>query len=150
MQAIVFDIKLKDIIEQIKPQIQGLSQLEAANKLLRFVQFAFDYSTDVEQHGYEKPYFLEENFYYLKNDCEDRAIFYAFLIYNLLHLDIHLVHFSGHECTAICFTDDIKGDCYTYDDRKYFICDPTYIGSTVGMCMDRYKKSKPEIERWIK
>ena len=42
----------KDIIEQIKPQIQGLSQLEAANKLLRFVQFSFDYSTDVEQHGY--------------------------------------------------------------------------------------------------
>lgn len=139
----------KSILVQLKPQIEGLSQKDAANKLLTFVQYAFDYATDGEQHGYEKAYFLEENFYYPKNDCEDRAIFYAFLVRNLLGLDVHLVHFPGHECTAVCFTDtSITGDAYQFENKRYVICDPTYIGASIGMCMPDYKSVKPEVELW--
>ena len=47
----------RNIIEQLRPQISGMSQKQAANALLHFVQYAFDYATDDIQHGYEKPYF---------------------------------------------------------------------------------------------
>lgn len=137
------------IIAQLRPQIEGLSQRDAANRLIHFVQYAFDYATDDEQHGYEKAYFLEENFYYPKNDCEDRAIFFAFLVRNLLGLDVHLIHFPGHECTAVNFTDSsISGDGYVYEGKRFTICDPTYIGAEIGMCMPNYKNSKPGIELW--
>lgn len=139
----------KDLLEQIRPQIQGLSQKDAANKLIHFVQHAFGYATDDEQHGYEKPYFLEENFYYPQNDCEDRSIFYAYLVHNLLGLDVHLVHFPGHECTAINFTDNsVDGDAYIYNDKKYIICDPTYVDAEIGVCMPQFQTESPKVELW--
>lgn len=139
----------RNIIEQLLPQITGMSQRQAANALLHFVQYAFDYATDGTQHGYEKPYFIEENFYYPKNDCEDRSVFYAFLIHNLLGLDVHLVQYPGHECTAVCFNDSsISGDAYIYDGKTYIICDPTYIGADIGMCMPNYMNVKPIVEQW--
>ena len=41
----------------LKEKIANLSQLDAANLLLNFVQTAFDYKTDAEQFGYERPLF---------------------------------------------------------------------------------------------
>lgn len=135
------------LLKQIKPYLAGLSQRDAANRLLHFVQYAFQYATDQTQHGYEKFYFIEENLFYPKNDCEDRSIFFAFLVRNLLWLDVHLIQYPGHECTAIHFTDnDINGDSYIYQGKRYIICDPTYIGAKIGQCMERYKKEKPKIE----
>jgi len=137
----------QSVLTQIKPQIEGLSRKKAAEKLLRFVQFAFDYATDGEQHGYEKAYFFEENFYYPKNDCEDRAIFYAYLVRHLLGLDVHLVNFPGHECTAVCFEDDsVEGTGYVYNGKKYIICDSTYIGASIGQCMPQYRGVTPKVE----
>ncbi|MBR3758568.1 MAG: hypothetical protein IKK62_09125 [Bacteroidaceae bacterium] len=139
----------RNILEQLRSQISGMSKKQAANALLHFVQYAFDYATDGSQHGYEKPYFIEENFYYPKNDCEDRSVFYAFLVHNLLGLDVHLVQYPGHECTAVCFNDSsIYGDAYTYDGKTYIICDPTFIGSSIGQCMPTYVNVKPIVEQW--
>lgn len=139
----------KSVLEQLRPYVAGLSEMDAANRLLRFVQYAFDYATDGEQHGYEKSYFFEENFFYPKNDCEDRAIFYAYLVRNLLGLDVHLVQFPGHECTAVCFREEsIGGTGYVYKDRTFTICDPTYMGASIGQCMPEYRGVAPEVEEW--
>jgi hypothetical protein len=139
----------QDLLRQLRPQLKGLSQKQAANALLHFVQHAFEYATDEEQHGYEKPYFIEENFYYPQNDCEDRAIFYAFLIHYLLGLDVYLVHYPGHECTAVNFTDAfISGDGFIYNNTTYLICDPTYINANIGQCMPEYRNVRPTIEAW--
>lgn len=139
----------KNLLEQIKPQLSGMTHSQAANALLHFVQYAFDYATDGEQHGYEKPYFLEENFYYPKNDCEDRSIIYAFLVHNLLGLDVHLVQYPGHECTAVNFGNQpVDGDGYLYNGRVFIICDPTYIGASIGQCMPAYQHVQPIVEEW--
>ena len=139
----------KEVLEQIKPQLSGMTQRQAANALLHFVQYAFDYATDGEQHGYEKPYFLEENFYYPKNDCEDRSIIYAFLVHNLLGLDVHLVQYPGHECTAVNFGNQpVDGDGYLYNGKVFIICDPTYIGASIGQCMPAYQPVQPIVEEW--
>jgi len=38
-------------MRSLKPNLQGMSELEAVNFLLRFVQTAFDYKTDDQQFG---------------------------------------------------------------------------------------------------
>lgn len=138
----------KSVLEQLKPHITGMSTAAAANRLLHFVQYAFAYATDGEQHGYEKAYFFEENFFYPKNDCEDRAIFYAYLVHNLLGLDVHLIQFPGHECTAVNFNENVEGTGYLYDSKPFVICDPTYIGASIGQCMPDYRNTKPKVEQW--
>lgn len=139
----------QSLLAQVNEQIRGCSEKEAVARILHFVQYAFDYATDREQHGYEKPYFIEENFYYPKNDCEDRAILFAFLVHNLLGLDVHLVQYPGHECTAVNFsTTQMNGDGYMYKGKAFYICDPTFIGALIGQCMPGYRNVKPTVELW--
>lgn len=140
----------KELLRQVASQITELSEVDAVNRLLHFIQYAFKYSTDDDQFGYEKPYFVEENFYYPANDCEDRSVLLAFLVRNILHLDVHLLSYPNHEATAIRFTDQsLKGDGYVYSDGSvYLICDPTYIGAGVGRCMPQFENVKPEVELW--
>lgn len=144
------DKKMRDeVVEQIRAQIQGLNEQEAANKILHFIQYGFKYATDGEQFGKEKYFYFEETLYWPKNDCEDRAIFYAYLIHEILKLDVHLIQFPGHECTAVAFTQPIENaTSYEYKGKTYYICDPTYIGANIGRCMPSYKKEAPQIEVW--
>ena len=123
----------------LRSQIEGKSKKKAANMLLDFVQTAFDYATDHDQFGYERPLFADESIFFPKNDCEDRSIFFAILVRDLLGLDVVLVHWPGHLATAVAFTDEVEGDYFTIDGRRYTICDPTYIGASVGMTMPQFK-----------
>ena len=146
----IVDQKMRDdVVEQIRSQVQGLGEQEAANKILHFIQYAFKYATDEEQFGREKYFYFEESLYYPKNDCEDRAIFYAYLIHEILKLDVHLIQFPGHECTAVAFSQPVaNATSYEYKGKTYYICDPTYIGASIGRCMPAYKNESPQIEVW--
>ena len=132
------------LLSQMEKFIEGMSELDAANFMLQFIQ-SFDYATDDDQFGYEKPFFIEETLYYPKCDCEDRAILYHFLVTQLLRKDVHLVHYPNHECTAVNFSQRLNADSYVYGGKQYVICDPTYIGASIGMCMPDYRNVKPEI-----
>lgn len=132
----------------LKEAINGKSQQEAANILIEFVQTSFEYQTDGQQFGYEKPFFLDENFFYPACDCEDRAILYATLVKDLLGLDAVLLDYPNHIASAVRFTEEVTGDYIVLDDDvKYLICDPTYIGASIGMCMEQFKKVSPQIIR---
>lgn len=136
------------LYQQLKAAIAGKSQKDAANLLLDFVQTAFQYMTDGEQFGCEKPYFPDETFYYPYSDCEDRAMLYSTLIKDLLGLDALLLDYPNHIASAVRFTETIKGDNVVLEDgSEYLICDPTYIGAPIGVCMDKYKSVAPEIIR---
>ncbi len=131
---------------QLKDAIAGLSQKDAANLLLSFVQTSFEYQTDGEQFGYEKPYFPDETFYYPYCDCEDRAMLYSTLVRDLMGLETVLLDYPNHIASAVRFTEEIPGDYVVLDNGdKYLICDPTYIGAPIGMCMDEYKEVAPQI-----
>lgn len=135
------------ISEQLKPQLEDMSQCEAANALLHFVQSVFGYNKDVNQYGRYKVNFVEENFYYDANDCEDRSILYAVLIRSVLGLDVHFVEYPDHECTAVHFTDCFtRGYGYDYNGDFYLICDPAYIGADIGKCMPKYRAMRPAIK----
>jgi hypothetical protein len=134
------------IVGQLKPQIEDMTQCEAADALLHFVQCVFGYEADTELHGHEKAYFIEENFYYDYNDCEDRSILYAFLVRSLLGLDVQIVEYPGHKCTAVRFTDCLTyGNGYYLDGEFYLICDPSYVGASIGKCMPEFHSMEPRV-----
>ena len=80
----------------LQQQLAGMNQADAANLLINFVQTAFEYQTDKEQFGYERPLFADETFFYPYSDCEDRAILFAILVRELLHLDVVLLNYPQH------------------------------------------------------
>ena len=130
------------MVKQIRAQVQDLGEQDAANRILRFIQKGFPYATDDEQFNREKYFYFEEtSLLSAKNDCEDRAIFYAYLVHEILGLDVHLIQFPGHECTAVAFNKPVEnGTSYEYKGKNYYICDPTYIGARIGRCMPKLRQ----------
>ena len=126
----------------LKSAIAGKSQKEAANILLNFVQTAFEYKTDGEYWGYERPLFAAETLHYPYSDCEDRSILFSRLIRDLMNLDVVFLHYEGHLATAVAFDEDISGDHIKVNGRKYLVCDPTYINAPIGMEMPDVKLLK--------
>lgn len=116
--------------------IQGKEQLEALNVLLNFVQTAFTYKADSEVWGEERAFFPEETLFYEYSDCEDRAILFSRIVRDLLGLEVLLVHYPNHLATAVALDVDCPGDKLIYNDKKYTICDPTFINAFVGATMD--------------
>lgn len=134
-----------ELYPALSSQIEGKSKKKAAAMLLDFVQTAFDYATDQEQFGYERPLFGDESVFYPKNDCEDRSIFYSILVRDLLGLDVVLVDWPGHIATAVAFDEEVAGDYYTLDGRRYTVCDPTYIGASIGETMPQFKEVEAKL-----
>jgi hypothetical protein len=135
----------KSLLKQLQLLIDGKSEIEAVNFLLRFTQTAFKYKTDPQQFNHEKVLFPEETIYYPYSDCEDRSIMFAYLVKNLLHLDIVGIKYKNHLATAVNFTTNISGDSMFFNQKKYTISDPTYINANAGMTMPSYKNSSFDI-----
>lgn len=143
----VIDPELRaSLVEQIKSQLAGKPRLEAVNALLSFTQNAIDYATDDTAHGFEKPYFLEEWLYYPRNDCEDRATFYTYMLWNALGVECQMITYPGHESASVHLDLPISGDSYNSAGKRFYISDPTYIGASTGQCMPDYISTAPEIE----
>src|SRR5574344_544329 len=130
------DKHLKDTLYPLLQQyIQGKSQLEAADMLLKYVQTAFKYEYDDKVWGHDRAFFAEETLYYPYCDCEDRSILYTRLVRDLLNLDAILIYYPGHLAAAIAFDTKVKGDYIDLRDKRFTITDPTYIGAPVGATM---------------
>lgn len=129
----------------LRESIAGKSQIEAANRIINFVQTAFSYQTDQEQFGYERSLFGDETFFYPHSDCEDRSILFSILIHDLLGLDVVLISYPGHIATAVHYTEELKGCYFEFEGKAYYISDPTYIGANVGKCASRFINLSPEV-----
>ncbi len=135
-----------DVVNQVSQQLDGMDQTAAVNKLLQFIQKGFAYATDHAYHGYEKPYFFEEMMLYDKCDCEDRAIFYTYLLWNALGVKNNMINYPGHESVGVNLDTPVTGTHYENHGETYFISDPTYIGSRTGQCMPSYEKTQPRVD----
>lgn len=135
-----------DIVKQLREQIGEKGDRASADKLLALVQSGFEYATDEESHGFEKPYFFEEMLYYDKCDCEDRVVFYTYLLWNVLGMESQLLAYPGHESASVRLDDGLPGDSYTSGGHTFYISDPTYIGAVTGMCMPNFLNISPEID----
>ena len=134
------------LMDQLSP-IKELDPVSAVRYLLHAIQFNFEYATDQDQFGHEKPFFVAENFVYPCNDCEDRSILLSYLVRNLLGLDVVLLEYPEHLATAVCFPTEVEGAYVCSEGKKYVVCDPTYIGADIGMVMPCYKGTEAKVVR---
>lgn len=125
--------------------VEGLSEKDAVNKLLQFVQTAFVYEYDDKVWGADRAFFAEETLYYPYADCEDRAVLFSRLVRDIVGLDVVLLYYPGHLAAAVEFNEEVLGDYLLYDKRKYIVCDPTYIGAPVGRTMPNMNNQEAQI-----
>lgn len=136
----------EELASQLREQLGTLEPDRRTAELLTFMHTAFDYATDDENHGFEKPYFIEETLYYPRNDCEDRAIFYAYFLWNALERPAGIVGFPGHEAVVVKLDTPVKGTSYNISGEQFYISDPTFIGAPTGMVMPAYRNETPRID----
>ncbi len=128
--------KLKETFySAVGKQIAGLSEKDAVERLLNWVQTGFEYEYDSKVWGEDRTFFPEETLYYPYCDCEDRSILMTRMVRDLLGLDCLLVYYPNHLACAVHFNEDVAGDYIQLDGRRYVVCDPTYIGAPVGRTM---------------
>lgn len=125
----------QELYPQLRSAIRGVPEAQAVNKLLNWVQTAFEYEYDDKVWGTDRAFFPAESLYYPYCDCEDRSILFSRIIRDLLDLDVVLLYYPGHLATAVNFHQEIRGDYLMIEDRKFIVCDPTYIGAPIGATM---------------
>lgn len=124
-----------ELLSKFKEKLKGLSQKEAVERLLNWVQTAFVYEYDDKVWGGDRAFFAEESLYYPYCDCEDRSILFTRLVRDLLGLKCILIYYPGHLASAVQFTENVQGDYIQLNGKRFVVCDPTYIGAPVGRTM---------------
>lgn len=132
------------LLDELRPIIEDMSNIDAVNLLLSLVQGAFPYQTDDEQFGSENYLQLEETLFYPYSDCEDRSILFSWLVSNLINIDVIGLSYPGHVATAVKMSG-ASGDTVYYNNESYMIADPTYIGARVGVSMPQFSQVQPHI-----
>ncbi len=141
----VYESTATPLQKQLATHMQGMSEQQAVNFLLRFVQTSLKYETDDRQFGEENYLFPEETLFYPYSDCEDRAVLFAWLVKSLLNLDVVGLDYPGHVAAAVSFNDKVTGDSINYQGKRYVVTDPTYINAKAGMTMPDFKQFKPTV-----
>lgn len=132
------DNNIKDALYPVlRNVVRNMSELDAVNILLNWVQTAFEYGYDDQIWGGDRAFFAQETLYYPYSDCEDRAILFSRLVRDIMGLDVVLLYYPGHLATAVAFSKPVSGDYLTYKNRKYIVCDPTYTNAPVGKTMPK-------------
>ena len=129
----------------LQKTISGMSERQAVEILLNWVQTAFAYKVDDEVWGHDRAFFAQETLYYPYCDCEDRSILFSRLVRDLLGLDVVLLYYPGHLAAAVAFNHEEKGDYLTYKNQKYVVCDPTYINAGVGRTMPGMNNQQAQV-----
>lgn len=136
---------IKSIGNFLNPYFKNKSDAEKVNFLLNFVQHSIKYETDEKQFGTENYLFAEETICYPYADCEDRSVLLSQLISEFVGLNTIAIIYPGHVSLGVNIKDQIEGAYVEYNKRTYYIADPTYIGSKVGMLMPEFENIDPEI-----
>lgn len=134
-----------ELYPQLRRFIGGHSQLDAVERLLNWVQTAFVYEYDDKVWGGDRAFFPDETLYYPYCDCEDRSILFTRLVRDLLGLKCILIYYPGHLASAVCFTEHVSGDYIQVNGSRFVVCDPTYIGASVGHTMPDMDNSSAKV-----
>ncbi len=111
-------------LPELKRQTAKMSETDAVQFLLTMVQFSFDYKTTLQQFGRDKAFFVDDALYFPYSDCKARAVLFAWLVRNVLGLQVVGLHYPNHLTTAV----ELKGshaDWVTVEHRgRRYVVDP--------------------------
>ena len=133
---------------QLRDSIKGLSSWQATSMILNWVQTALHYELDENVWGYDRIFFPTETLHYPASDCEDRAILFTNLIRDIMGLEVILLYYDNpcHLATAVHFpVEETDGEYVMYNNKRYVVCDPTYINAPVGKQMSYFKGVEAQI-----
>lgn len=130
------------LIKVLKEKVKGMSEKDAVRFLLNLVQRSFKYETDDEQFGYENYFFPEEILSFKASDCEDRAVFFSYLIKYVVEIPVVLVDYPNHIGAAVSLSSGHQGTRFRHKGKVFYITDPTYLGADIGMEMKGLDTSK--------
>ena len=133
------------ILIQLGKIINGKSEEEAVNILMRFTQTAFKYKNDDAHFGTENYLFPEETLHYTYSDCEDRVFMFAWLVRNLTGLKVVGLKYPGHVSAAVHFNEKVSGKHVSFKGQRYMFTEPTYKGGRVGQAPPQHKKARPKV-----
>ena len=123
------------------------NKVQLVDIILNFVQTAFRYQIDEKQFGREKYFFPEEVIGYPYSDCEDRAALFTWMVKRFTKCEVVGVLYPDHLATAVYFGEavEVPGKSFTYDNKRFVICDPTYPNAPIGSIMPKYEGKPYEI-----
>lgn len=120
------------LINSLVPQLQmAMESMTTENKvafLMAFTRSAFEYKTDQEGYGRNRPMIAEEVFVNPFSDCEDRAALFYQLNDLLLDLPLVVLDYPNHISIGIAaHTLEVEKDTPTIqiNQQSYYYCDPT-------------------------
>ena len=128
-------IAKETLYPQLTSAMKDLTKTEKVMVLLDWVQTAFEYEYDDKVWGGDRAFFADESLYYPYCDCEDRSILFTRMVRDLVGLPCILVYYPGHLAAAVCFEEPIAGDYISLGDKRFTICDPTFINAPIGATM---------------
>ena len=136
-----------DMVGQISALLEqeSFTEEERINFLLRFVQKAFEYKTDQDAYGYERPLFVEQSLGLPYLDCEDRSVLLSALYRNVLRLDTIGLDYPLHVSLGVHVPVPMDGDSYEYRSKRYLVADPAYLYANAGESQPKYKNAPAEV-----
>lgn len=133
-------IELKQsLYEAFKPVLKNKDKVNTIRYLLKWFHASLPYQDDKSLLGHEQAFFPEQTLNYAKGDCEDRSILFARIVKEFIGLDVLLLAYTNHVAAAVCFDKPIEGYTKNHRGKVYTVCDPSYIGGSVGEIADTYK-----------
>ena len=60
-------------------------------------------------------------------------------------IETALVYYPGHLAAAVRFNENIPGDYFVIGDKRYLVCDPTYIGANIGRTMQGMNNNEAQV-----
>ena len=136
-------IAKEGIIKELADDLMNKSDPDKVKFILSLIQNGFAYKNDEEQFGYEKYFFAEEALYYPFSDCEDRAILFCRMVKLLCDLDTLIVDYPTHVAAAVKL--EVPGDAIIYNNSRYVICDPSFIGAPIAKTMANCDNTKAKV-----
>ena len=122
-------LSFRDYLEESS---KGMTKLDRANYVLRFVQENIEYTKDSSGKGmneyWKYPY---ETLYDMRGDCEDSAILYAALMKSLGY-EVALILYDDHMATGIGMPSGTSGTYYEKNGVRYYYCETTATGWWLG------------------
>ena len=113
------------LLDQIKPFLEGKTELEKVEFLVSFTRSGFKYKFDEELYKHNRPMIPEELFLFEYSDHEDRCALFYFLMKELTSLDMITVRYYEVYLTMAVELPEPVGKPIDYNGKSYFVCDPT-------------------------
>jgi hypothetical protein len=129
----------ESLVKKLEELIAKKDKEEAVKVLLSLTR-NFEYKTDEDNFGRNKPMIPDEVLFYSQSDCEDRsALFYA-LMKELVKLPTIIVDYPEHLTVGVSLPQN-KGKPLMHKGKCYTICDPTGPNNTyeVGIYPEGYE-----------